>query len=410
MKGPSVHDDLGLFTDQAAEQPPGDQTRARRFRQRFGRGRRRRSVSALAGVCVLVVVGGGVAYGGQQLLKVGWYADFEGSGTGEVVVQVTHGDSASSIGRTLEQKGVVASAKAFRSAAEDSKGVSDVQPGYYRMRSHMSGAAAVQRITSPEAKTGEVEIRGGMRLDDQLAPNGKPTPGILTKLSQAGCTGAAPGQCASPEEMKKAAATADLAQLGVPQWAIGPASKADAHRRLEGLIMPGEYSVKPGEPAQQILKEVVGKSAGELNKLGLEQSAQASGHSPYEVLTIGSMAQSEALGKDFGKVARVIENRLKKNEQLRFDSTINYPLDKPALLTRSEDRNLPGPYNTYMNRGLPPTPISSVSEEAVKAAASPPAGDWLYFVKCNPDGTSCFGKTQGEHDQNIKKAQQNGAY
>jgi len=410
MKGRSVHDDLGLFTEQAAEQPPGDRSRARRFRQRFGRGRRRRSVSALAGVFVLVVVGGGVAYGGAQLLRVGWYADYEGPGTGEVVIQVTRGDSVSSIASTLAERDVVASSKAFRSAASDTAGVSNVQPGYYRMRSHMSGAAAAQRIVSPEAKTGEVEIRGGMRLDDQLSPNGKPTPGILSKLAQAGCTGAAPGKCASPEEMKKAAATADLAQLGVPQWAIGPASKADAHRRLEGLIMPGEYSVRPGEPAQQILQEVVTKSAGKLNKLGVAQSAQRSGHSPYEVLTIGSMAQSEAVSKDFGKVARVIENRLKQNEQLRFDSTINYPLDKPALLTKSEDRNLPGPYNTYMNRGLPPTPISSVSEEAVKAAANPPTGDWLFFVKCSPDGTSCFAKTQNEHNQNIKKAQQNGAY
>lgn len=409
MKGRSVHDDLGLFTDQAAEQPV-DTSRAHRFRERFGRGRRRRSVSALAGVFVLVVVGGGVAYGGQQLMKVGLYADYQGQGTGEVVIQVTHGDSVSSIARTLAQKDVVASSKAFRNAAEEDAGVNNVQPGYYRMRSHMSGEAAVKLLTSPAAKTGEVEIRGGMRLDDQLAPNGKPTPGILSKLAQAGCTGAPPGQCASPEDMKKAAASADLGQLGVPQWAIGPASKADPQRRLEGLIMPGEYSVRPGEPAQQILKEVVGKSAGQFTRSGLVQAAQASGHSPYEVLTIGSMAQSEAINKDFGKVARVIENRLQKGEALRFDSTINYPLDKPALLTKSEDRNLPGPYNTYMNKGLPPTPISSVSEEALKAAMNPPPGSWLYFVKCAPDGTSCFATTQPEHDQNIKKAQQNGAY
>lgn len=409
MKGPSVSDDLGLFTEQAAEQPR-DRSRSRRVRERFGRYRRRRSVTAVAGVLVLLIVGGGVFYGAEQIVRIGWYKDYDGPGSGTVVVKVDSGDSVSSVASLLSQKDVVASSKAFRSAAEDNAAINGIRPGYYTMRSKMSGAAAVQLLASPESKTGEIEVRGGMRLDDQVSPNGKPTPGILSKLSEAGCTGAAPGKCATPDQLKDAARTADLGQLGVPDWAIGPASRADPNRRLEGLIMPGEYNIMPGESAQQMLHEVVSKSAGTLRQAGLPQSAQASGHSPYEVLTIASLAQSEALNKDFGKVARVIENRLLQHESLKFDSTINYPLDKPALLTKSEDRKLPGPYNTYMNQGLPPTPISSMSKESVTAAAKPPVGDWLYFVKCSPDGSSCFAKTQQEHDQNIKKAQQNGAY
>lgn len=409
MKGPSVSDDLGLFTEEAAEQPR-EGPRAGRVRERFGRRRRRRSVSALAGVFVLLVVCGGAVYGAAQVARVGLYADYSGPGTGEAMIKIDRGDSTSSIAKMMVQKDVVASSKAFRNAAEDNEAISGIQPGYYRLRTKMSGAAAVQQLLSPASKAGEVEVRGGMRLDDQVSPTGKPTPGILTKLSEAGCTGAQPGKCATPDQLKQAAQTADLAQLGVPEWAVGPASKADPNRRLEGLIMPGEYSVRPGESAQEILHEVVSKSATTLRQAGLPQVAQASGHSPYEVLTIASLAQSEAVNKDFGKVSRVIENRLQQHESLKFDSTINYPLDKPALLTKSEDRNLPGPYNTYKNQGLPPTPISSTSKESISSAAKPPQGNWLYFVKCAPDGSSCFAASQAEHDQNIKKAQQNGAY
>lgn len=405
-----MSDDLGLFTDDSGEEPRRSRQQVRESRDRFRRRRRRRSVTALVGVFVLLIVGAGVLYGAGQILRIGVYDDYEGPGSGEVVVKVDSGDSVSSIGSTLAQRGVVASSKAFRSAAADNRATSGVQPGYYMMKNRMSGAAAVQRILSPESKTGQLEIRGGMRLDDQVSPHGEPTPGILSLLAKASCTGAKQGQCTTPEQVQETAKTADLASLGVPDWAVGAASKAEPNRRLEGLIMPGVYDVKPGEKPQELLRQVMTKSVARLQAAGLPQSAAGTGHSPYEVLTIASLTQSEALSKDFSKVSRVIENRLEQHESLKFDSTINYPLDKPALLTKSADRQLPGAYNTYQNQGLPPTPISSVSKEAVAAGTKPAPGDWVYFVKCFPDGTSCFAKTQTEHDQNIKQAQQRGAY
>ena len=96
--------------------------------------------------------------------------------------------------------------------------------------------------------------------------------------------------------------------------------------------------------------------------------------------------------------------------QLGLDSTINYPLDKPSLLTKAEDRQRPGPYNTYLNYGLPPTPISAASKEAIAAALKPADGPWKYFVKCYPDGTSCFAETQEEHENYIREAQERGAF
>ncbi|MBQ0926600.1 endolytic transglycosylase MltG [Saccharopolyspora endophytica] len=398
-------DDLGLFADE-----PGDHRRRRPDPERFRRRKRRRWVTALAGLFVLVLVGGGVGYGALQIMRIGGYEDYDGEGTGSVVIEVASGDTVGDIGKTLSEKDVVASTKAFTSASAENKRINSIQPGYYLMRNKMSGKAAVSHILSAEAKVGRVDIRGGMRLEDQAAPNGGNTPGILTRLAEATCANKNE-KCTTSEEMHTAAETADLATLGVPEWAVADASKAEPRRRLEGLIMPGIYDVKPGESAENVLRDVVTKSAAQLEAAGLPDLAESSGHSPYELMVIASLTQSEGLEKDFPKIARVIENRLGQPAmKLGLDSTINYPLDKPTLLTNSSDRQRPGPYNTYLNYGLPPTPISAFSKEALRAAERPAEGEWRYFVKCYPDGTSCFAKNQQEHDAFIKEAQERGAF
>ena len=80
--------------------------------------------------------------------------------------------------------------------------------------------------------------------------------------------------------------------------------------------------------------------------------------SPYDVLIVASLVEKESITADMPKVARVIYNRLGAGQRLELDTTINYPLDVPSLYTSPENRAKPGPYNTYLNTGLPPTPIA----------------------------------------------------
>lgn len=405
-----MNDDLGLFADESGEPPRGRKAR-REERERFRRRRRSRWITAVAGLFVVVLVGLGVLYGASQILQLTNYEDYDGEGSGRVVIEVESGDTVSAIANTLAEKDVVASPGAFVAAAEDNPAINSIQPGFYLMRSQMSGAAAVRRILSPDATAGRVDIRAGSRLEDQLAPDGGRTPGILTQLAEATCVGEAKQQCVSSEEMHQVAASADLAQLGVPEWAIGPASQAPPKRRLEGLILPDVYDIEPGASAQEVLRSVITRSAAKLEAVGLPGSANGTGHSPYELLTIASLVQSEGKEKDFPQISRVVHNRLTPpTMKLELDSTINYPLDKPSLLTNPEDRHRPGEYNTYLNFGLPRTPISAPSQEALNAALKPADGKWKFFVKCYPDGTSCFAVTNAEHEVNKRKAEERGAY
>jgi UPF0755 protein len=168
--------------------------------------------------------------------------------------------------------------------------------------------------------------------------------------------------------------------------------------------------VKPGSTAEELWRKVLTESAAALQVAGIKEKAATTGYTPYQVLTMASLIEREAIKKDFGKVSRVTYNRLEQGKKLEYDSTINYVLDRPAIRTRTEDRARAGAYNTYANTGLPPGPISSPDADAIKAATEPEPGGWLFFVRCQKDGTSCFAETAQQHERNVKQAQDNGAY
>ncbi|MGH3620252.1 MAG: endolytic transglycosylase MltG [Sciscionella sp.] len=371
---------------------------------------RRRLVIAVVAVVVLALVGAGVWYGLKQVFGFG-YDDYQGSGRSDVLIQVQAGDSTNAIAERLLAAGVVASTQAFTYAGEDSDALRGVQPGYYLMKTRMSGKAAVTRIVDKANRVGELQIEPGSRLDDVKQPNGTIIKGIYSKLAAASCAELnGKSTCVSTKDLRRAAATADLASLGVPGWAAGDALRAEAARRIEGLIAPDVYQVRPGDSATELLRTVLTGSAARMQASGLPSIANGTGFTPYQVLVMASLIQSEAIEPDFAKVSRVTYNRLQKNQKLQYDSTVNYVLDRPEIRTAPEDRARAGPYNTYDVSGLPPTPISAPGTEALAAAAKPEDGNWLYFVKCEKDGRSCFAADAKQHQRNIDDAQARGVY
>ncbi|EFL06550.1 endolytic transglycosylase MltG [Streptomyces sp. AA4] len=356
---------------------------------------------------VLVLLSGGAYFGYQKIFG---YADFDGPGDGDALVQVEQGDTTSAIGAKLTDAGVVASSRAFVKAGAENTALSKIQQGYYLLRQHMSGEGAVDLITSPTARVGRLEIRPYTQFDDITQPDGKVTPGVYSLMSKASCaTMNGKSTCVPVAELRKTVADADLKALGAPEWALADAGKAlSKDKRLEGLIAPGVYDVKPGWSATELITDLVKQSADSIQAAGLTAQNTGPGMSPYQTLIIASLIEREAIKPDFGKISRVIYNRLAQRIRLQLDSTVNYVLDRPTLLTKPEDRAKAGPYNTYANYGLPPTPIAVPSMDAIKAAVSPTPGDWVYFVKCEKDGHSCFAVTNDQHNENRHLAEQRG--
>ena len=149
--------------------------------------------------------------------------------------------------------------------------------------------------------------------------------------------------------------------------------------------------------------------AREASRTGFSASSSLQGLSAYQLLIGASVVQKEGYYHvNMPKVARVILNRLATKSALQMDSTVLYALHRdggkvtPAMLRTIT------PYNSYLNAGLPPTPICVVSTEALSAMMHPPVGTWRYFVLVNRDGTMAFSTTFAEQLANERLAASRG--
>ena len=362
---------------------------------------------ALAAVLALWLVGPKLFGSGPKAP-----ADFAGEGKEDIVVEVHPGDSGSIIAQDLVDRNVIADVGMFISAASANPQLAAIQPGYYKLRTEIPAATAVAKLVDPASRVGKLVIPEGKQLDDiTVIGSGKVNPGIFSLIADASCVdlnGAK--KCVSAQDLKAAAGEGTLQSLNVPEWALkGAGTQGQSHRRLEGLVAPGTWNINPSSSAKEILAKLVGDSGEQYVKGGILEAAKGLNISPYEVLIVGSLVQKEAQPADFAKVARVIYNRLASDyDRLEFDSTVNYPLDRQEVATTDEDRAKETSWNTYAKAGLPATPICSPGAEALKAAEQPEAGDWLYFVTIDSDGTTLFTKDYQEHLANQQKALDSG--
>lgn len=332
---------------------------------------------------VLLAVIGGIALGGKAL--VGSFTgvpDYKGAGAGAVVVQILVGQSAGAIGATLAGKDVVKSAKAFRRAAAAEPRSLGLQPGYYSLRARMSAQAALLLLLDPTAR-----LRGRVVL-----PEGMPLANALDLIAK--------GTQVSIADLKSAAA--NPAGLGLPGYAKG---------QLEGFLFPATYDVEPGTSAVQVLSRMVQRYGDAAAEVDLVAGAARLGRTPYEVLIVASLIEKEtAFAGDRAKVARVVYNRLRLDMRLQFDSTLNYVRAERTARLTIKDLAVESPYNTYLHKGLPPTPIDSPGRLALEAALNPASGDYVYFVTISKDGRSLFTKSYDAFLAAKAKSQRDGVY
>lgn len=385
--------------------------RRRRLRAEQSRRRRRIAGGLVTGLLAVVLVAA-VVLGAKVWHSMGHDTlDYHGGGERDVVIEVREGDTTTAVGRTLQDFGVVASVRAFVDAAHGNTAISAIQPGFYRVRTVIPALAAVQRLTDPQNRVGSLVIPEGRQLDDTVdVKTEEVTPGIFSLIAKASCVeldGVA--HCVPADDLRTAAATENPATLSVPDWAVLPVTQMGGdHRRIEGLIIPGSWNIDPSGSAIGTLSRLIAGSAAQFDESGLPRSAEPLAMSPYDVLVVASLVQRETKPQDFPKVARVIYNRLHEHQKLEFDSTVNYRLDRLEVATTDVDRGTRTPWNTYKTEGLPATPICSPGDEALAAAEHPAAGDWLYFVTVDLDGTTVFSHDYQQHLANIEKAKHNG--
>lgn len=182
----------------------------------------------------------------------------------------------------------------------------------------------------------------------------------------------------------------------------------DAGGNPEGYLFPATYPLSSQSTPASVLSYMVNTANKKFSGGHVTAGADRNAVNVYQTVTIASMVEAEAdNAADMGKVARVIYNRLDRGMPLQMDSTINYALNRSTLKTTNRDTKIGSPYNTYARMGLPPTPIANPGEAAMRAATSPPQGDWLYFVTVKP-GDTRFTANYEEQQRNVAEFNRNG--
>jgi UPF0755 protein len=384
--------DIGIPFNDAA---PRSRNARHRRRRRNGSEGRRSTVAFLVMIVVFGLLAAGGWYGYDKVRNYFTAPDYAGKGTGSVTVVVEEGATASDIANVLFKAGVIKSAKAFTEAANKNPDALKLQPGTYSLHSHMSAGSALTLMLDPASKSVKsFLIKEGLTVKEILPLIAKQTGIALAEVT---------------------AAAADPTALGVPDWA----RTKDGKPLLEGFLFPAKYEIGAKDDAKAVLSRMVQKTVKVMEDDGFIAAGAAIGKTPVELLTIASLVQDEGKEVDFGKISRVVYNRLAEKSGaltfLQFDSTTQYWLIQSGQGRKAHvsKKELTDPRNTYStaldkHAGLPPTPISNPGKAALDAAVHPEPGNWTYFVVTSPDGRSSFTADYNEQKRNVQKCKQIG--
>ena len=173
----------------------------------------------------------------------------------------------------------------------------------------------------------------------------------------------------------------------------------------EGIFYPDTYYYLKGETFSSILLRSQMRWKEISNKLWESRDDDLPYANIREATTLASIIEKEGIEKE--TIAGVFINRLKLNMKLQSDPTVIYALgDNFDGDIKRKDLRIDSPYNTYRYRGLPPGPISIVSEDSLRAALKPKETDYLYFVSMG-NGFHKFSKNLTEHNQAVLEYQLN---
>ncbi len=268
-----------------------------------------------------------------------------------VLITVSNGESGTAIAQDLATKLVVLKAATLISKIIASSVAVGITPGIHRIDTHIPSELAI------------TELLDRKRIVDSIS--------VLPGSTEA-------------DVLKSLHATSSLKQAD-NLAAIVPVF-GNTTNSLEGQIAPEQYSFAPGTTTGEALASMVRSFATEIT--GTKIRAGYQHLNAYQILVVASLLQIEADPQDYGKAARVIYNRLRIGMPLQLNSTVAYALGLRGQIGLSTNATkIASPYNTYLNVGLPPTPISNPSVEAINGALAPAAGNWLYFITVKPHDT-----------------------
>jgi len=294
-----------------------------------------------------------------------------GSWEGKLVL-IPKGSRLPGVIEILRESGILPHPMAFRAIVLLTNSGRRLHYGEYTFPTPPSAFEAWRRLTRGDVIKYEVTVPPGANLYD------------IAKLLEG-------EKLVTAEAFLAMAASPDiLRRLGIPG------------ESAEGYLFPDRYTfVKPVTP-DEVLEFMVRQFRRKVPP-DAEKRAGEAGFSLHQIVTIASIIEKETgLDEEKPIVSAVIRRRLDLGMPLQMDPTVIYGVKRFDGTVTRKDLRTAGPYNTYLNRGLPPGPIANPGLAALAAALNPSKEDYLFFVSRN-DGSHTFSRTLPEHNRAVER-------
>ncbi len=288
--------------------------------------------------------------------------------------ELRKGEAFASLAGRLADRGILAYPRMWATWARMTGQARLVKAGEYRLEAKDTPASLLARLVEGDVVTHQVRILEGwtsMQAVEAAAAHG-----------------------ALAHELKGVTVNTLLGALGLPAG------------HAEGLFFPDTYQFVRGDSDADILRRAYARMQLVLDETWNDRATGLPYETPYQVLIAASLIEKET-GREEDRefISQVFANRLARNMRLQTDPTVIYGLgdrfdgDLKRVHLREDT-----PYNTYVHRGLPPTPIALPGSGSLRAAVHPEPGDYLFFVS-RGDGTSQFSVSLEEHQQAVRRYQ-----
>lgn len=171
----------------------------------------------------------------------------------------------------------------------------------------------------------------------------------------------------------------------------------DSGQSLEGFLYPATYEIYKTHSEEDIIIKML-EGFNNIYERDIKQNLKDVNLDLNDLVTLASIIEKEArLDSERSLISAVFHNRLKIDMNLQSCATIQYILGERKEVLSIAETKIKSPFNTYINVGLPPSPIASPGEKSVIAALKPENVDYLFFRLTGKDGSHTFTKTYEEH-------------
>lgn len=293
-----------------------------------------------------------------------------------VVVTIPSGATVQEIGKKLQAQGLIRTAWVFELYVRNNHVRDRLQAGTYSLRPNQSVKEIIDVMTHGKVSVSKVTIYPGKRIDQ-----------VRESLINDGFSPASVDAALEPSQYNDSPALSDK-----PKGAS-----------LEGYLYPETFQKTADTKPETIIRASLNEMQKHLTP-EIQAGLTGQGLTIYQGIALASIIEREVSNpEDRSKVAQVFFKRLHADIALESDATASYGA---ILAGREPSNNFESAYNTYKHKGLPPGPISNVSQSALEGASKPAATDFVYFVAGDDNekgiSTTYFSRTLEEHQAAVE--------